>query len=98
MEFFEFTRGRFVSDEKSNVHQRHVKFDMNELAKIAASSVGAQACLTIEKCPDGLYNKAFIFTLDNGRQVIGKVPNPIAGIPHFTTASEVATLSFVGEP
>ncbi|KAF9249028.1 hypothetical protein DTO013E5_8541 [Penicillium roqueforti] len=31
----------------------------------------------------------------NGAEVVGKVPNPNAGQPHFTTASEVATMEFV---
>ncbi|RAK99971.1 uncharacterized protein BO80DRAFT_456099 [Aspergillus ibericus CBS 121593] len=33
--------------------------------------------------------------MDNGREVIAKLPNPNAGRPHFTTASEVATLDFL---
>jgi hypothetical protein len=85
-----------VSDEGSQVSCRQIRFDMNELAKTAASSMGAEKCVPVQKCLDGLYNKAFIFTLDDGRQVIGKVPNPNAGTSHFTTASEVATLDFVG--
>lgn len=42
-----------------------------------------------------MYNKSYVFTMDDGRQVIGKVPNPNAGLPHVTTASEVATMDFV---
>lgn len=68
---------------------------MNELAQEAAKSVGAKDCMRVQKCADGMFNKAYIFTLDNDKQVIGKVPNPNAGIPHYTTASEVATLDFV---
>ena len=82
-------------DEAEQMAQRHVRFDMNELARVAADTVGATECVDIEKCPDGMYNKAFLFTMDNGKQVIGKVPNPNAGLPHFTTASEVATMDFV---
>jgi hypothetical protein len=33
--------------------------------------------------------------MDDGRQVVAKIPNPNAGRPHFTTASEVATMDFV---
>lgn len=33
--------------------------------------------------------------MDDGRQVITKVPNPNAGLPFYTTASEVATMDFV---
>lgn len=43
-----------------------------------------------------MYNKAFILTMEDGKQVIARVPIPNAGRPHFTTASEVATIDFVG--
>jgi hypothetical protein len=71
---------------------------MKELARVAASSIGADRCVHIQKCPDGLYNKAYIFRMDDGREVIGKVPNPNAGLPHYSTASEVATMDYVGIP
>ncbi|EFW21973.1 conserved hypothetical protein [Coccidioides posadasii str. Silveira] len=32
--------------------------------------------------------------MDNGKEVIAKIPNPNAGIPYYTTASEVATMDF----
>ncbi|GAB7353080.1 hypothetical protein MBLNU459_g3626t1 [Dothideomycetes sp. NU459] len=32
--------------------------------------------------------------MNDGKEVIAKVPNPNAGRPHFTTASEVATIDF----
>ena len=95
-DFFHYTRGRFTTDEKRNLVCRCLKFDMNQLACIAASSVGAEECVSIEKCVDGMYNKAHVLTMDNGRELIAKVPNPNAGEPYFTTASEVPTMDFVG--
>ncbi|KAF2496248.1 hypothetical protein BU16DRAFT_526753 [Lophium mytilinum] len=74
--------------------QRRVRFNVNELARSAAEAIGAKSCVSIEKYPDGMYNKAMLLTMDNGSQVVAKVPNPNAGIPHFTTASEVATMDF----
>lgn len=68
---------------------------MNRLARVAADSVGASRCVSIKKYPDGMFNKAFLMSMDDGREVIAKVPNPNAGVPHFTTASEVATMDFV---
>lgn len=41
--------------------------------------VRLNASISIEKCPDDMYNKAFILAMDNGKQVItviGKTPNP----------------------
>ncbi len=75
--FFTFTRGRFVVEEAKQMQARTVRFDMNELARIAAKSVGAGRCVHVEKCPDGMYSKAYIFRMDDGREVIGKVPTPM---------------------
>lgn len=94
-DLFSFTRGRFVLDEADQIASRHIRFNMNELARIAAESVGAKVCVAVEKCPDGMYNKSFVLAMDNGQEVIAKVPNPNAGISHLTTASEVATMDFV---
>ncbi|OJJ71932.1 hypothetical protein ASPBRDRAFT_55184 [Aspergillus brasiliensis CBS 101740] len=93
-EFFKFTRGRFVVDEAENRRMREVRFDMNSLARVAAESVGATHCTSIQKYPDDMFNKAFLMSMDNGREVVAKIPNPNAGVPHLTTASEVATMDF----
>jgi hypothetical protein len=47
------------------------------------------------KFVEGQHSKAFLLTMDNGAEVVAKVPNPIAGPSFYTTASEVATLHFV---
>ncbi|RDH34494.1 hypothetical protein BDQ94DRAFT_158901 [Aspergillus welwitschiae] len=65
------------------------------LARIAAEWMGATHCTSIQKYPDGMFNKAFLMSMDNGREVVAKVPNPNSGIPRLTTASEVATMNFV---
>ena len=72
-----------------------MRFDVDMLAQIAASSVDSKSCVAIEKYPDGNYNKALLMTMEDGKQVVAKVPNPNAGQRHFTTASEVATMEFV---
>ena len=33
--------------------------------------------------------------MDDGKEIIAKIPNPNAGRPHLTTASEVATMDYV---
>lgn len=82
-------------DESENLQKREVQFNMNELAKVAADSIGASKCVSIKKYPEGMYNKAYLFSIEDGQEVVAKVPNPNAGISHFTTASEVATMDFV---
>lgn len=92
---FTFTRGRFVQNEKFEMSLRQVRFNMNELSKIAANAMGFPFCTKVERYSDGMYNKSFLFTMQDGSQVVGKIPNPNAGRPYFTTASEVATMDFV---
>ena len=47
------------------------------------------------KFREGQYNKVFQLVMDNGAQVVAKIPNPNAGPAYYTTASEVATVDFV---
>lgn len=82
-------------DEAENLQRREIRFDLNKLARVAADSVGTAQCISIKKYPDGMFNKAFLLSMEDGREVVAKVPNPNAGVPHFTTASEVATMEFV---
>lgn len=94
-ELFNFTRGRFVANEEHELSQRHRTFNVIELARYAVRAVQADHCLRVEKYPDGMYNRVLLLSMDNGREVVAKIPNPNAGQPHFTTASEVATMRFV---
>jgi hypothetical protein len=54
--------------------------------------IHVESDLSLSKILYLIYNKAAIMSMDDGREVIAKVPNPNAGVPHFTTASEVATM------
>lgn len=69
---------------------------MNRLLKVAADSVGAAECISITKYPDSMFNKTFLTTMENDREVLAKVPNPNAGLSNFTAVSKVATMDFVG--
>ncbi|RAH67161.1 uncharacterized protein BO66DRAFT_413745 [Aspergillus aculeatinus CBS 121060] len=97
---FRFTRGRFLTDEAYELAKRHIRFNVDELARLAvqaaeAANKGPRTCIAIEKLADGMHSKAIRFTMDNGFQAVGKVPTPNAGLPRLTTASEVATMDFM---
>jgi hypothetical protein len=70
-------------------------FNVQELQRIAAESVGAKSCVSITKLAEGGYNKVFRLVMDNGSVAIARIPNPNAGPVHKMTASEVATMDFV---
>lgn len=93
--FNRFTSGRWLWNERQQLAGRHVKFDLSTLLQQAASAVGSQSCSHVLKISEGQFNKVFQLTMDDGLEIIAKLPNPNAGRPHFTTASEVATMDFV---
>ncbi|RLL93367.1 hypothetical protein CFD26_102036 [Aspergillus turcosus] len=90
-----FTSGRWLWNERQQLACRYVKFDLSALLRLAASAIGARSCTQVLKISEGQYNKVFRLTMDDGREIIAKLPNPNAGRPHFTTASEVATMDFL---
>ncbi|KAL4986036.1 kinase-like domain-containing protein [Aspergillus falconensis] len=78
--------------EEQQLRDRFSPFNVPELQKVAASSVGADKCVEITKLAEGSFNKAFKLTMDNGMNAIARIPHPIAGPRCYTTASEVATM------
>ncbi|RDI84813.1 hypothetical protein Vi05172_g5260 [Venturia inaequalis] len=97
-ELYRYTRHRWLTfDEDKKLASRYCKFDIAALSKAAVNAVdcGAKSCVKILKCIEGSYNKALILTLDNGIEVLAKLPNPNAGPSFYTTASQVATHGFI---
>ena len=90
-----FTSGRWLWNEREQLACRYVKFNLSTLLQLAASAIGSRSCTQVLKISAGQYNKVFLITVDDGREIIAKLPNPNAGRPNFTTASEVATMDFV---
>ena len=82
-------------NEKERMAERYVRFNVPQLMRIAATAVGRDRCITITKVTEGGFNKVFLLTMDDGYEVIARIPTPIAGPAHYTTASEVATMDFL---
>ncbi|KAB8209366.1 kinase-like domain-containing protein [Aspergillus parasiticus] len=81
-------------DEEQQLPDRYTPFNVPELQKVAASSIGANKCVSIAKLAEGSFNKTFKLAMDDGRTVIARIPHPIAGPRRYATASEVATMDF----
>lgn len=94
-DLFNFSSGRWLWDEDTQLRERYRRFNVHELQRIAARSMDAQTCVSIKKLAEGGFNKVFRLVMDNGATVIARIPNPNAGPPFKTTASEVATMDFV---
>ncbi|KAL2856458.1 phosphotransferase enzyme family protein [Aspergillus pseudoustus] len=89
------TSGRWLWNEKQQFAARYLPVNVPKLLKLAAAAMGASSVAEVVSLSEGQYNKVLQLTMDDGRQVIAKLPNPNAGRPYFTTASEVATMDFL---
>lgn len=49
----------------------------------------------MKKLAEGGFNRVFLLTMDDGIEVIAKIPYPLAVPKYFTTESEVATLGIL---
>lgn len=96
-DFFRYTSGRWVWGEEQQLRDCYRKFNVPELQRAAAKSVGARACVNIAKLTvgEGSFNKVFRLVMDNGKVVIVWIPNPNSGPAYLTTASEVATMDWL---
>ncbi|KAJ5491661.1 kinase-like domain-containing protein [Penicillium diatomitis] len=94
-EFFRNTSRRWIFDETDRLNERYVKFRPTELQRIAGEVMQQDHCPDITKLAEGGFNKVFILRAKHGREVIARIPTPIAGPAHYTTASEVATMGFL---
>ncbi|KAL4808109.1 kinase-like domain-containing protein [Aspergillus unguis] len=94
-ELFRNTSRRWIFNETDRLNERFVKFRPRELQRIAGEAIHQDFCPDISKLAEGGFNKVFLLRARNGREVIARIPTPIAGPPHYQTASEVATMAFL---
>ncbi|KAJ5709376.1 hypothetical protein N7493_010710, partial [Penicillium malachiteum] len=86
--------GRWLWDEEQQLRDRYKAFNVSGLQKLAAKAVSSKNCVSISKLAEGAYNKVFRLTMTDGKTLLAPIPNPNAGPPFYTTASEVATMEF----
>ena len=91
---FQYTSGRWLWNEQEQLGARSRRFNVPLLQQIACRAVGAERCVSLEKIGEGNYNKAYRLIMNDGQNVIVKIPHPNAGPPSLTTASEVATMEY----
>lgn len=85
-------------DEEQQLQDRYKAFDVSQLQALAAQAVGSDGCVSISKLAEGGLNKVLCLPMNDGKTVLARIPNPNAGPPFYTTASEVATMGFVSSP
>lgn len=96
-DLFSYTSGRFLFNEELRLRERYVKFDMNGLLREVERHLGPShgRAAHIAKMAEGGFNRVFRVTMDDGFEVVAKIPYPIVGPKHYATASEAASLRFL---
>ncbi|OBT56584.1 hypothetical protein VE04_05637 [Pseudogymnoascus sp. 24MN13] len=92
---YTYTSGRWLRHDKLQIDSRYIEFDFDALCRrVIELSPGATSIATYDK-KEGGFNRVFIFTTDNGKTVVARLPFAFAGPPSLTTNSEVATIRYL---
>ncbi|KAM5490304.1 hypothetical protein MaudMau93_002502 [Microsporum audouinii] len=95
-EIFQYNNGHFLVDEEYQYAKRYIRFNIDKLCNLVTSVVGngISSVSKVDKMEGG-FHKALLMTLENGTEIVAKIPCPHAGLPMYSTASEAAVLEFV---
>jgi hypothetical protein len=96
-DFFNYTSGRWIYNEKQQLDARRIDFSVDGLKKVASNlalNVSDESFEMI-KLREGLFNRAFLLSNKDGTEVIARLPTTLAGPKRLTMASEVATMKLL---
>ena len=91
---YKYTSGRWLRRDKLERDARFLSFDFDALRRKALELCPGAASITSYEKKEGGYNRVFIFTCDNSRHVVARIPTSVAGPARLTTNSEVATIRY----
>ncbi|GMF71552.1 unnamed protein product [Aspergillus oryzae] len=94
-DFFRYTSGRWIWDERQQLRERYREYDILEVQKIATELSSSGSCVSMAKIGEGSYNKSFKLTMGNGKTVIARILNLNTGPAFLTTALEVTLMDFI---
>ncbi|PPR04943.1 hypothetical protein CVT24_007293, partial [Panaeolus cyanescens] len=95
-DLYDYTAGRWVYNDALRRKERNVVFDVAGLSKLAAESVNQSPkdVINVSKLAESGFNRTFIITLRDDRQVVARIPYPITVPKYYAIASEVATIEY----
>jgi len=89
-----YTGGRWLRHDKLERDSRYITFDFDALCRrVVELCPEAISIVTYDK-KEGGFNRVFIFTTDNAKRVVARLPFAFAGPPTLTINSEVATIKY----
>jgi hypothetical protein len=93
-DLYNYTRDRRLINDLLEREARYLSFDYERLYDVVIShSPGAKHITAVEKSEGG-NARVLIFSLDNGRKVVAKLPVSVAGPKRLTTNSDEATMEY----
>ncbi|KZT64089.1 hypothetical protein DAEQUDRAFT_770014 [Daedalea quercina L-15889] len=92
--FYCWTKGTWLYNSEQQFAARRIRFDVDALIRKCVEAGNAASCISFKKFAEGNSNRLFVARLDNGREVVARLPFSVAGPARLTTASEVATMEF----
>jgi hypothetical protein len=76
---------------------RYIGFNFSALCgRVLELCPGADSISNCEKIEGG-FNRVFIFTLNNSKRIVARLPFALAGPSQLATSSEVATIKYCEE-
>ncbi|KAG5349712.1 hypothetical protein C0989_002210, partial [Termitomyces sp. Mn162] len=96
-DLFNYTSGRWLVNDDLRLAERRREFDVAELCRLAAQSVGRsyQDIDTFVKLAEGGFNRSFLITMRDGFEMVARIPYLITVPKFYAIASEVATMRFL---
>lgn len=93
-QLFTYTNGRFLMHEEYQISRRYAAFKLDELCRLVSHLPSIQSpVLSIDKIEGG-FNKALMMRMENGKEVVVKMPFPKSVPRQCATESEAAVLDF----
>jgi hypothetical protein len=93
-ELHHYTRGRWLIDDSLERKARYVSFNLAELCAVVITNCSGAERITALERKEGSNARVLIFSLDNGRKVVAKLPTSVAGPKRLTPNPEVATIEY----
>ncbi|KAG6813724.1 hypothetical protein H0H92_008132 [Tricholoma furcatifolium] len=96
-DLFNYTSGRWIVNEALRLTERRREFNVNELGRLAAQSVGrsVEDVRTFVKLAEGGFNRIFLITMRDGFKMVARIPYPATAPKFYAVASEAATMRFL---
>lgn len=91
---YTYTTGRWLRNDSEERAERYIEFDFDQLRRrVVKLCPGANRIDSFEK-KEGGFNRIFIFTCDNKKRIVARLPTKAAGPSRLTTHSEIATIHY----